>query len=251
MKSKITVKQIIALLVASLLPAAPIALGIIILMGGAIFNFSLAITHFLLPFSVIVGLFFVITSRWSIWGKSFVSIILILLALYVFIHLMMFGYFELLISDTGEEAEVSYLSDETVLIKMPSLDEIGEPENLEYHDYYSQMSIFTCDSDVLIAAYDEASYKQQKNILEEKYRFVSTPLTACGHSCDPICHMDGYVFRVVELEEQYYYPKHVMMIATNDSTQEIVYLCFYDDDLDYIESLKEFLKKNCGWEHIR
>ena len=58
MKRKITVKQILALLIASLLPAALIVLGIIILMGGAIFNFSLAITYFMLPIAVIVGLFF-------------------------------------------------------------------------------------------------------------------------------------------------------------------------------------------------
>lgn len=41
------------------------------------------------------------------------------------------------------------------------------------------------------------------------------------------------------------------LIATNDATREIVYLFFFDDDLDYIEDLDEFIRNDCGWKHIR
>jgi hypothetical protein len=51
--------------------------------------------------------------------------------------------------------------------------------------------------------------------------------------------------------EEFNYPKRLMFVATNDETNEIVYLSFYDDDLDYIVSLGDFLIDDCGWKHIR
>ena len=46
-------------------------------------------------------------------------------------------------------------------------------------------------------------------------------------------------------------PKRLGFVATNDATGEIVYLSFWNDDVDYIKNLPEFILENCGWRHIR
>ena len=75
-------------------------------------------------------------------------------------------------------------------------------------------------------------------------------MSAHGFDCDPTVELDGYFFRTLSIEE-FNYPKRLMFVATNDETNEIVYLSFYDDDLDYIVSLGDFLSDDCGWKHIR
>jgi hypothetical protein len=75
-------------------------------------------------------------------------------------------------------------------------------------------------------------------------------MPASGYECEPVVELDGYTFRTLSLED-FNYPKRLMFVATNDDTKQIVYLSFYDDDLDYIVSLEEFLMDDCGWKHIR
>ena len=67
-----------------------------------------------------------------------------------------------------------------------------------------------------------------------------------------VTNVDGYSFRVLSSGEyEMDYPKEVVLIATNDETKEIAYLSYDDQDIDYIDSLDEFILDDCGWEHIR
>jgi len=34
-------------------------------------------------------------------------------------------------------------------------------------------------------------------------------------------------------------------------TYYIIYISFYDDDIDYLTSLSEFINDDCGWKYIR
>lgn len=109
------------------------------------------------------------------------------------------------------------------------------------------MSLFTCDVNALICAYDEDTYSQQKALLEEKYVFQTDAVKG-----EATAEVDGYYFRMLSKNEyEMNYPKEVVLIATNDETNEIVYMSFYDDDLDYIDSLDEFILEDCGWQYIR
>ena len=107
----------------------------------------------------------------------------------------------------------------------------------------------------MICHYGEDAYQQEKARVETAYTFQTQPMEACGYTCDATAELDEYAFRVVAYEEgsswDEYFPKSMFLIATNDTTREIVYLSFCDDDMDYIEDLDEFIRNDCGWKHIR
>lgn len=119
----------------------------------------------------------------------------------------------------------------------------------------SEFLIFTNEVDALICQYASAEYEIQKELLEETYTFQTAPMMECGYFCNPTAKIGDYQFRALAIDGTYsnaiHYPKCMNFVALNDKTQEIVYLSAYDDDLDFIQSLEEFLKVNCGWNHIR
>ncbi|MBQ4120656.1 MAG: hypothetical protein IJD35_01440, partial [Clostridia bacterium] len=62
-----------------------------------------------------------------------------------------------------------------------------------------------------------------------------------------------YSFRTLDVNEygsEIQYPQRMVFIATNDQSNSIAYTAFYNNDLDYIESLEAFLLRDCGWKHI-
>lgn len=253
-KIQITKEQRVACVLTGILPLLLMALGILLLFCGMLVNVCFAVTFVILPLIMAAGSVLVILSPKRKWKKVILCAVVLAVGLLAVYLLMSYGYFEIMASHEGEEAARYYEEDTSVFYPMPSLSEIGTPASLEFHDYYSQAWIFfTCDTDILIAAYSPEDYALQKARLEETYSFRDLPMTSCGYSCEPACQLDGYSFRVVALDEEqgFFYPKCMMLVATNDDAGEIVYLCFYDDDLDYIESLEVFLKEDCGWEHIR
>lgn len=85
--------------------------------------------------------------------------------------------------------------------------------------------------------------------------FQTQPMVIRDHTCAPTAELDGYEFRVLSIERAYegefFYPKCLYLVATNDETCEIVYLNYYDGDLDCIEDLSDFICDDCGWKHIR
>ena len=77
-------------------------------------------------------------------------------------------------------------------------------------------------------------------------------MNARGYACEPTAEINGYLFRALSIDEyELNYPKNMVLIATNADENEIVYMNFCDDDLDYIEVLDEFINDECGWKHIR
>lgn len=166
------------------------------------------------------------------------------------------GSYEMLSCYENDDVQEHYAEVEAQFELMPSLTEIGHPDGVEYYDYFSSaFGIFTCDSDVLICRYDDANYAEQKSLLDDRYVFQTEWMTAYEYDCEPAVEIDGYQFRTLSVEEVYekgiYYPKRLIFIATNDTKNELVYIAFYNDDLDYIESLGDFINVDCGWRHIR
>lgn len=135
---------------------------------------------------------------------------------------------------------------------MPLLEEIGDPVNLEYHAYFGSENVHGWNSYALIATYSESDYILQKNLMEENYDFLDTlRMSYDGNTYSASCRIRNYAFRVVNTGTETGNPHSIMYIACNDRTREIVYLSFNHCCSAEISTLDMFLKKDCGWEHIR
>ena len=166
---------------------------------------------------------------------------------------MFFVHHEGMVRYTGDEASGEYGGLAEVNTLLPSLDEIGQPCELEYINYYGSQFIFAWDAYYLICSYDDEEYAFQKALLEERYIYQDEKLHNGISSFDPSVELDGFIFRALSIEGDYdfRYPKQVYLTGYCDQSKEIVYLMFYDIDLDYISSLGEFINDECGWEHVR
>lgn len=248
-KERMTVGRIVAFCICCLLPFALIVFGLIGIFGSIIVNFSYVLCMLLLPLACMSGLFFLIFSKASAGFKIIVAVIILIAFVWLFCQLFIFLGYESLRSYEGSELSEPYTKHVQEFAPMPELSQVGNAECMAYYDYFSvECLIFTCDADYLICRYTDSEYQTRKGLLDEQYVFQKEKLSACGYCVEPEVMIDGYVFRLVADHD---YPKKLMFVATNDDTDEIIYMSFYDDDLDYIESLDEFILKDCGWQRVR
>ena len=66
--------------------------------------------------------------------------------------------------------------------------------------------------------------------------------------------IDGYIFRMLSFDEygdELYFPKHIIFVGYSDESNEIIYGEFNDIELDFIESLEDFIQDDCCWKYIR
>lgn len=248
---RFTVPRLIAMIFASLLPLGELFLCVKLIAADTILSLIFILTFMLLPAVTLSLLALCIFGNRKPVGKIFLSILLLIVFLCLFHFLNVFGKFEMLSHYEKDQIAEHYSQVKEDFPQMPSLSAVGQPIRMDYYDYFSQqMGIFTCDADHLICQYDAEGYIIQKTRLEEEYAFQVDVMSESGHDCEPAVELDGYHFRTLSIED-FMYPKRLMFVATNDATKEIIYLSFYDDDLDYIVSLEDFLLDDCGWEHIR
>lgn len=234
----------------SLLPVVAMVLGVGLLCNGWMFNWSIVIIYFLLPLAMIGGSFLALLLPKSKKFQVIWFVAVVVLCLVLILQAMQFTVFEKLESSTGEQAAAQYETDESVFWPMPTLTELGAYRELEFHSHsWSTMVYFYTDADTLIVSYEPEAYALEKSRLEERFAFCDSPLTAHGYSCEPAFTLDGYAFRAVELEG--HYPKCMVLVATNDATRQIVYLCYRDSEVDYIKSLPDYITDYCGWKYIR
>lgn len=255
MKERITRSRITAYIFSCIIPLLAIGFGVFLLFRGMVFNTSFLIVMIIFPMIASALLFFTITSRMGIFARILVALLILLAFCIAFLLGFGIGHFEKLSRYEGAEVTEHYApaSQRSLL---PGLDEVGRPQNIEYYEYYtSRFMIFTNDVHTLICQYTAAEYETQKALLEETYIFQTAPMTAYEYSCDPTARIGEYQFRTLAIDGAYdnaiCYPKSMVFVAINDVTHEIVYLSAYDDDLDYIQSLEEFLNVDCGWDLVR
>ena len=250
-----TKPRIAAYVISCVMPLLAIGFGIFLLLNDAILNSNFLIVMIILPVVTSVFLFCTIFSKIRISAKIVAVILILLIFVILFVFGFALGHFESLRRYEGEDAKQQF--EESVYWEvLPNLDELGQPDSVEYIDYFSsEFLIFTNEVDALICQYALAEYEIQKALLEETYTFQTASMTARGYSCNPTAKIGNYHFRALAIDGTYgnaiHYPKCMYFVALNDETQEIVYLSSYDDDLDFIQSLDEFLKVDCGWDRIR
>ena len=249
-----TKNKLFGLICSALLPLMAIVLGCLMLTKGVVFNLGFVVAYFLIPLGAIGLMAWFIFSKPKAWKSS------VLCGVVLVAFLILFFYFSLMAGWTkikhyeGHEATQRYsafvLESKTEL--MPALSETGTPEKTEYYNVYSSFAIFTSETNYLICRYTPQEYELQKARLETNHTFRTeqTP-----DKLEPTADIDGYHFRMLSSGDEEYdnhlYPKKIVLIGCSDDNNEIVYLEFYDFDLDFIRSLEEFILDDCGWKHIR
>lgn len=251
LKERFTKSSIIFSAVCSLLPLCVLGMDIILLLANTLFTPGYVII-LILPIIALLAVWAIglskIKPKWKILSNCFVMLAFV----GIFMTATFWGQFASLEHYSDNAAKAPYKQATENFDTMPALDEIGKPEKLDYYHYFSVQAIFNRESDILICTYDEQEYKEQKELLDQTYVFQTEDMEAHSYACTPYAEVDGFVFRVLSFAEyELYYPKYIRMFGTNDQTNQIVYIAFDDTDLDYISrSLAEFIKEDCGWEHI-
>lgn len=254
-KDRITIPRMIVFALLAMIPVAVIAQGIKLISGSMLFSAPLLLACFLLPLVVLFLLFLIVTSDKKLVIRIILIITLLFLSLIIFLAIDTFGKTESLKHWENDEVAQPYaqVTDDSTL--MPQLSKIGAPEKIDYYHYYASQLFFSWDTDILICKYSASDYEGRKNAVEAEYVFQSEPMTIYEYTAEPTAEIDGYCFRVLSVNGEYKqeinYPNKLIFIATNDTTHEIVYISFYDFDLDYITSLTDFINTDCGWKHIR
>lgn len=251
---KFTTGKIIALITASILPLLIILRGLLLLMDDFIITYSFAISYFLLPLTALVISFFIICSKIRKGTKTVLCVLFLIAMAILFFLFVLFGHFSILCSETGSDALDVY--QQSSLTEMPEISQLGQPQEIRYHSFFNTYAcIFDSDCYLLFCKYSDGDYQRQKDQLEACYTFQTETISSNGYCVDPSYSIDGYEFRFLsfDCEEYQYliYPKSMAMVGTNDSTKEIVYLRYYDDDLDYISSFEEHFLNDFGWKYLR
>ena len=252
---KITTKKLLTWFASILFPMFAIAIGCFLLFADTVFNLAFAVTYVIVPVVSIALLALIIFAVKKALPKVMLTVFVLIAFVISFLFSSAIGTFEMLTHKQNTEIGERYAEVCEAFVAMPTLEEVGNCTKVEHYDYFSScFGIFTCDADTLIVHYDSTEYQEQKNLLDNKYVFQKGEMMSYGYTCNPFAQINDYSFRVLDINEEYGleidYPKRLVFIATNDRDNSISYTAFYNDDLDYIESLEEFLLNDCGWKHI-
>ena len=247
-----TKARLIAFLCCSLLPVLAIVFGIIVLSYGVRLNYGFALA-FIIPSLIAIGLLALcMFSKFKNVWKAVLAFVFLLCFAYYFFFLSFVTKIEQVKHYEGEEVSEHYVDVCNENPQMPQLSEIGQPANVESYYVFNSMAIFSSETNYLVCRYTPEEYAMQKSALDENYVFQTEGITINDSNCEPSTQLGTYFFRMLSVEEyDLDYPKQVILIGYCDDTQEIVYLSYYDFDLDRISSLQDFITDDCGWKHIR
>lgn len=235
-----------------LFPAMAIGLGILMLTKDVMLNIGFVIVYCVIPLTTAGVLGWCIFFNCKIWKKYVLSGVILALFVTVFIFSASLAGWTKVKSYEGNEAVQRYSFVKYERKMMPDLSGLGKTTNVEYYDVFSFFYIFSSETNCLICRYTQDEYEIQKTRLDSVYTFQTETITGDYSNCEPMVEIDGYQFRMLSFERyELFYPKNIILIGCSDTAREIVYLEFYDMDLDYISSLKGFVINECGWKYIR
>ncbi len=249
-KKRLNKGNIFALAFFSVLPVAVFVSGVVKISDGILLTPSIIFAYFILPIIAILLFAFNIFKTKKTWVKVTLVMVALIVFFISFLFFRAFQAYEFVNHYENDEVPMYY--SENINELMPRLSEISTPGKIDYYHYEAYGYIFAWESDFIICKYSDEEYLRQKASLEEKYVFQTDAIKDDEFICKPATEIDGYSFCMLSIAEyEMCYPKEVVLIATNDETREISYICYNDPDLDYIDSLEEFILEDCGWKHIR
>lgn len=127
---------------------------------------------------------------------------------------------------------------------LPALSELGPYLDYRFNYTAKRESVFQSHAYILILSYDVEEYNARKEVLETQYTY----LQEIDKGVSGQYNMSGFTIRAVEGGD---YPNEMLFVAISDTRQEIGYIYYYDQDLDYIDDpLGKFLAENTGWNGI-
>ncbi len=248
-------KRLIALLAAWILPGVPFLLGCYLVLQGEAVHISVIIVLILIPLAFMLWIGRIIVSEESIFEKTVLTILLLIAFFWIFMISSMFVTFYTYIHRTEPELPESYTEVRERFPALPEPEALEGFEKVTHHNYHLQESVlFAADADTFIFYYEAGQYKRQKALLDTVYTFRQEPFIACDIPCNASARLGNYTFRLVDDAGEYRseidFPHKLIIIATNDKERSIAYTAFYDQDLDYVDSLEGFLLEYCGWKKI-
>ncbi len=162
-----------------------------------------------------------------------------------FIMLSVFIYLGVLIYNVYPKTSVSEdIKIYNELVKtvdfLPKVGELNNYKEISFK-YTGNEGLFSSYSYILKLSYSENDFKTEKIRVGENYYFDEV-------FSDKI-KVDTFNIRVLDLEKyQLDYPKYLAFVGVSESTNEIVYVYYEDQDLDTITgSWEDFLIDNCNW----
>ncbi|MBQ8849409.1 MAG: hypothetical protein IJ011_03630 [Clostridia bacterium] len=250
---KLSLKRIILLSALAVALLFFICLGVVFRLMGVLWTPALLLSFFVIPvvaFALACALIFL---KFKPVLKVVLSIVLAAgFILSTFVSLM--GRFEMLTSYENEEVSESYGVMAEVYPLMPSLDSVGAPIGIEYHEYFTMTAApsSSCTCIALICQYTEEAYAEQEALLEEEYTFSQEQTAMFGCVFESVTEIDGYSFRICTSGEgsAEQGEDEFVMIAANGGTNEIVYISFFAEDPNG-ESAYEIINDDCGWKRMR
>lgn len=163
-----------------------------------------------------------------------------LLAIDVFVLVPMESISTEIVQDI-EQYEKDRLDLKNAAKYMPSLDSLSDYNNLKYahkERVYSFFMGFVSDGLSLFLSYDETIYEGKREEVLSSYTFLEEPIKDGDDYEIPVTEFEykGYDMRVVPDEEYVDYAacKSFTLVGCNDDLNAIVYMYFYDFDIDYI-----------------
>jgi len=249
-KNRFAKARVLKFAALGMIPLVLAVVGYVLYLNGAIVNTAFIIALIAVPLfmAVVLAVLFFVNLNPSVAKTVATSVLIlcwILLSAVGFI-----GQFEFLTSFDG------YAATRFSWPLMPPVLSTSNPTDIEYHNYVAcVIPFYHSESHVLIYKYDEEQYLLKKAELYGAYVFETHALKSCGEVCEPTDELDGFFLRRLHTGKysgsHLEYPKRLVLIGTNDETREIMYIAYYDFDLDYLTSLSDFVYENCGWEYIR
>lgn len=123
---------------------------------------------------------------------------------------------------------------------LPEVSELNNYGEISFK-YTENKGIFSWYSYILKTSYSDNDFKTEKTRIEENYSF--------DKRFSDVIEVDTFNIRVLDIEKyQLEYPKYLAFVGVSESTKEIVYIYYEDQDLDTIEdSWEDFILDNCNW----
>lgn len=135
----------------------------------------------------------------------------------------------------------------------------GTPDSMELHRCRRIAAIFETDADILLCRYTPAEYAAEKAALEESLPYRAEPLRVVyydersSEQAAPTVCLGSDTFRFLDSGPDLRIPfyKTCAITVTNDETCEIAFIYYTDTEADGVESMREFLERECFWSWIR
>jgi hypothetical protein len=167
--------------------------------------------------------------------------ILIVLGIIV-ICLVAFGYFSNNYTVTGIDKYNEEINSNPDFMNF-SLDEIGSYKDIYFQSTKTGGFLFSSYGSLIVADYDDDTFEKQLAVVNN-LQYQTEPILFEDSSCyilpETEFQINDWDFKILENKSSNYtMPKDIDFIAVNKSSNQIAYLTFYDQDLDYLCKAKD------------